>query len=66
MFKIKRVIIEGELPKSCLECDYQHYRNNYGWICYICRSLSMDKANTLIPKEERPDWCPLAKEDSVS
>ena len=61
MFKIDRVVIRGEKPKSCNECPYSIYdAESDGYICYAMVVSEQD--NLITDTHTCPDWCPLVVE----
>ena len=61
MFKVVKVIIEGEIPEKCLDCEFcevQSYdpNNDLKFIYYdYCIVAWKDNHD----RTKRPVWCPL-------
>ena len=58
--KVLRIIVDGELPKSCGKCDYKTY--DVGVVGYVCLARSAIRPMVIIDVNTIPDWCPLEVE----
>ena len=61
--RIVKVVVEGELPKSCKHCELVEYlQGDYPdvWLCWVGNEIS--RVKEYVENEIRPTWCPLVKE----
>lgn len=56
--RIVKVVIEGELPEGCEECELCRFNNEEQGSLLWCSPMNTDVSGYAM----RPLWCPLKKE----
>ena len=62
--KVKRIVVEGELPARCYKCDYKTRDIVIGG--YVCLARSAIRPRPIADVSSVPDWCPLVLESKYA